>query len=65
VAAAHGEKLFEFGRCAAHFAVDDAEVAFLHASEGQGRGLAKIWHWITAVANTEQVGIVWRWAAPG
>jgi hypothetical protein len=30
---------------------------------GRNRGLARIWHWITAVANTEQVGIVWRWAA--
>ena len=30
------EKLFAFGRCVAHFAVDEHEGALLHAPEGQG-----------------------------
>ena len=30
------EKLFEFGRCVAHFAVDDARGEVLHAAQGQG-----------------------------
>ena len=30
------EKLFEFGRCMVHFAVDDAQVDVLHPAEGQG-----------------------------
>ena len=30
------EKLFDLGRCLAHFAVDDHEVRFLHAPSGQG-----------------------------
>ncbi|WDT81354.1 MAG: type I restriction endonuclease [Candidatus Manganitrophus sp.] len=30
------ERLFEFGRCVVHFAVDDARGALLHAPEGQG-----------------------------
>ena len=31
------EKLFEFGRCMVHFAVDDAQVDVLHASQRQRR----------------------------
>ena len=30
------EQLFEFGRCVVHFAVDDSEVRFCTAPEGQG-----------------------------
>jgi type I restriction enzyme R subunit len=30
------ERLFEFGRCVVHFAVDDAEVRMCTAPEGQG-----------------------------
>ena len=30
------EKLFELGRCVAHFAVDESEVRFLHTSQGEG-----------------------------
>ena len=33
---AHREKLFEFGRCAAHFAVDDHEVRFCTHLKGKG-----------------------------